>query len=312
MNISTPQDLVFERLGKLLILGIAIAAILAGFQAIAANITSSVVVGNTAPVTSAVSLNAGSAITLTANATTAINVNATITDNNGCSDISNGTTSIMVYRSSITSSTCFSTQDNQNCYKATAFTVTSTCSTNTINTTTTFHIYYFAQPTDASSSFSAQNWLATVRFTDQSGSTSSADSSGVELNTLTAINVTTSSINYGTLSPNTDTGSTNQVTTSTNAGNATTTVRLNANPTLTSGGNTIATSSQHYATSSFTYGGSEQALSGTATTVSGFSLLAPTSTTNVSGAIFWGLAVPNGTATGTYSGTNEFTALFVP
>jgi hypothetical protein len=281
----------------------------------AANIGSQVVVGNAAPTVSSVSVNNTNNITLNPNTTTNISVNATITDNNGCVDINAGTTTILLYRSGVSSSTCMTTPNNLNCYRATAFTVSSTCSGTSITTTSTFAIQYYAQATDSSSTFPTQNWMATVYFSDPFPSTGNADSlSGTtpDVLTLNAINVTTSSINYGTVPANTDTGSTNQIASSTNAGNSSTTLQLNALSTLTSGANSIATSSQHYATSTFTYGGNEQALTQTAATVNGFFLTSPTSSNLVSQATYWGLAVPGGTATGTYTGTNVFSSLFQP
>jgi hypothetical protein len=132
----------------------------------------------------------------------------------------------------------------------------------------------------------------------------------VTLNTLTSINVTPLSINYGTITANTDTGSTNQSTTVTNAGNSSTSLQVDGNPTLTSGSNTIPVGDQGYYTSPFTYPGSSYALTGTPSTVAGFLLTSPTSTTNVTSTLYWGLLVPNNTASGTYNGTNVFTALF--
>jgi hypothetical protein len=276
----------------------------------AANLTSQVIVGTSVPTISAISINGGTAITLTANTTTPINVNATITDANGCGEITTGTTTVLLYRSGVTSSTCLGASSSLNCYIATAFTASSTCSAGVQNTTTTFSLQYFAQATDASSSFSGQGWVATVLYRTPDNTTGTADSTSVTLNTLTAINVTTSSINYGTITANSNTGSTNQQTVTANAGNSSSSLQLSAQSTLTSGANSIATSSQGYYTSAFTYPGASTPLSGTAATVTGFTLTSPTSTTNVSGTIYWGLAVPNATPTGTYSGTNVFTALF--
>ncbi len=280
-------------------------------QAASSTVTASttVIVGNASPLVTAVTLNNGGTITLTPNATTAISVAATITDYNGCTDITGGTSTILVYRSGVTSSTCMTTADNRNCYILTTFTASSSCSAGTQNVTTTFGIYYFADATNgASSTYPSQNWMATLVFKDPTNATGSADSSGVELNVLTAINVTTSSINYGTVPANTNTGSTNQTATSTNAGNSTTTLKLSAISTLTNGSNSISTSSQHYATSTFTYGGAEQLLQETATDVTGSTMAIPTSTTNVTKTTFWGLAVPPATATGTYTGVNLFTS----
>ncbi len=291
-----------------------IGATVVATQVLGANVTSSVTVGNSAPTVTGITINGGNTITLTPNTTTSVSVFATVTDNNGCADITNGTVTIMIYRNGLTSSTCFSTADNQNCYRATVFNTTSSCSTTNTNTTTTFGVFYFANATDASSSlgFSGQGWRATMRFTDQNGATSTADSPTTTLSTLNAINVTTASINYGTLGANTNTGATNTTTTITNAGNSSTSLQLSASQTLTSGSNVIATSSQVYSTSSFTYPGTSTALTGSAVQVNAFALVTPTTTTNVASNIFWGLNVPNGTPTGTYTGTNVFSALFLP
>ncbi|RJP43099.1 hypothetical protein C4587_03015 [Candidatus Parcubacteria bacterium] len=278
-----------------------------------ASVSTSVTVGNAAPSVTAITISPNPTITLTANATTAVQVNATITDNNGCADITGGTTTVLLYRSGYSSSTCLSAgQDSLRCYVATAFTASSTCSTTSQNTTTTFGVQYFAQATDASSSFSSQTWRATVIFKDANNATGTADDgTSPNVATLTAIQPT-SSINYGTLAAGQDTGSTNQVATTSNAGNSSTTLQLRATQTLTSGSNTIATSSQVYSTSTFTYAGTSTALTDSLVTVGGFFLTAPTSQTLVSQGTFWGLSVPGGTATGTYSGTNEFSALFQP
>ena len=283
--------------------------LVAGTVFAATVVTPSVTVGNAAPIVSAVALNGGASMILTPNATTTVNVVATITDNNGCADINGGTTTVLLYRSGVTSSTCFTTPNNANCYVATAFTASSTCATTNINTTTTFNIYYFAQSTDASSSYPVQNWIATVIFKDPSNATGSADAPGQEMATLTALNVTTSSINYGTLAASSTTGAANQTTTITNVGNSSTTLNLSGTA-LSSGATSIATSSQHYATSSFTYGGSEQQLSQTPIGVPGFLLTAPTSTSAVSGTLYWGAGIPAGTPLGTYNGTSTFTAIF--
>ena len=270
-----------------------------------------VVVGNADPSVDSVTLNSGNVITLTPNATTTIYVNATISDSNGCADVfTNGSVEILVYRSGVTSSSCSSAQDNINCYKATVFTENDCAAGTSGNATSVADIYYFADATDASSSYAAQNWIATVIATDQSAGTNALDSSGVELNILNAINVATSAIDYGTVSAGSDTGATNEETDVTNAGNSTTTLQVSAVAALTSGSNSIATGSQHYATSSFTFNTDDHALTDSAITVGDFTLTSPTSTEYVSSTLFWGIEIPGGTATGTYAGINGFDALF--
>lgn len=269
---------------------------------------------NTAPTVSSAVLNGGSAIILTPNATTAINLTAVVSDTNGCSDITGGTTTAMIYRSGITSSTCQSGADNQFCYVATAFTASSTCSGGSINATT-FGVWYFAQATDASSSYGAQNWKGTVIFKDPANATGSADSSGVELETLLAITVTTSSINYGALTASSTSSSTNQIATTTNVGNSTNTYSVRASATLTKGTDSIATSNQRWATSTFNYDSNtiSAALTDTAVNIPDHIQLPATSTAGTAGRrTFWGLRVPSASPTGTYSGVTEYSSVWLP
>lgn len=300
-------------------------------RALADNVTSTVIVGNALPTVSVPILNNNNPIILNENmvnlwtgsstvntstlATTTVTVSFTYTDNNGCSDVfTGGSSSILLYRSGITSSTCLTTQNNQNCYLVTTTTANSCTGSNaSANATATFGIYYFAQATDVSSSYANQNWLATIIMRDAANATGTLDTSGVELNTLVAISVSTSSINYGTVPANSDTGGGTSVATTTNSGNSSATISLYANPTLTSGANTLATSSQRYASSSFgTWPGGATQLTGAAVVLTGITLTSPTSTNNVSQATFWGVQVDAGTSTGTYTGINVFQANFAP
>ena len=285
------------------------------FGATSTSLTSQVIVGIATPTVTSVSVNHGNAITLTANTTTNVDVDATINDANSCSEITGGSTTIVLYRSGVSSSSCLTGTGtsiaNVNCYGLSAFTASSTCSAGTLNTTTTFSVQYFAQATDASSSFNGQTWMATVLFKTVDNTKGTGDSSpGQTLNTTLALNVTTSTINYGILQANSNSGSTDQVVTSTNAGNASTSLQLYALQTLISGANVIPTTSQAFSTSTFTYAGTSTALTGSAVTVNGLLLTTPTTTTNVAQPTFWGIAIPNNQATGTYTGTNVFQALF--
>lgn len=274
------------------------------------NLNSSVTVGNAAPSVSSVQINHSTQIILNPNSTTNVDVNATIADNNGCSDITGGTTTILIYRDAITSSTCFGAQNQLNCYKLSAFTSTSSCSGGTnINTTTTFAVQFFAQATDASSSFNGKGWQATVYATDAFGATSTADSGTTTLRSLTAINISQASISYGTLSASSTSAGVNQSSTLKNAGNTSSTLNLSGTS-FVSGSNHFATTSQHYATATFTFGTGDTALTDSAAAVSGFTLIGPTTTTNVTGTIFWGVTVPGGTPTGTFTATTTFTPIF--
>lgn len=261
-----------------------------------------------APIVTNVVLNSGSAISLTENATTTVNVVASTTDQNGYAELISATSSI--YRSGVTS-TSACTADNNNCYQLASTSCSfSTCSGNNCNLTCTAYIYYFAEPTD-SGAYSAQNWLANVTVVDKYNATGTAGTaSGVELNTLLALDVT-SAINYGTLQPGNDTGATNQTTIVTNTGNAAIDVEISGSKLnldgLDGSSYNIGVTQQLYATSTFTYSTCTicTTLSATAVTYE-IDLVKPTTTTAITDDIFWGLNVPSGRPIGTYSGTNTF------
>lgn len=268
--------------GVFLVLGVLMlgffGAVRSIFEAGAASAPSQVTIPNSTPVVSQVVLNAGNSITLTGNTTTTVQVNFVVTDNNGCNDVFlRGSVLAVVYRSGISGGSSCATS-TFGCYRMST-TTQSTCTANATTTlaTSTFELYYFADATDSSSSYPAQDWVAYVSATDELGGNHTATSTHVELNTITSIDTSTSSVNYGQVNPNTNTGSTNQTVGVKNAGNSSTTLKLNAQQTLTLNQNTITTSSQHYATSSFTYGGSEQSLQDAATQVSGFLIQNPPS-----------------------------------
>jgi hypothetical protein len=89
------------------------------------------------------------------------------------------------------------------------------------------NVYYFAQSTgNPSSSYPSDSWTGAITVTNGQGGTATATSSIINVNVLTAINITTSSISYGTVKAGGTTGSTNQTTTVQNAGNSSTTLEL--------------------------------------------------------------------------------------
>lgn len=279
--------------------------------------TAQVTVTNAPPTVSAVAVNP-TTITLSSYPTTNVSVNATIADNNGCTDITGGTTTILLYRSGVGSSSCLSgtgsAVTNLNCYVATAFTASSSCSGGSTNTTTTFGVYYFAQATDASSSFPSQNWKATVVFKDPSNATGTADDgTNPELNTLLAISISTSSLNYGSIPAGSDTSSTNQGTSINNQGNSTTTIQV-AGQSLLTAVTSLAVGSQRFNTTPFTFPGASTALPASSSPATVVTLTAPTSTASSSytQATYWGLQVASGTAQGVYNGSNIFSGIFTP
>jgi len=259
-------------------------------------------VSNSAPSVSSVDLNAGTIITLTENTTTTVDCTATLTDSNGGGDISSATSTI--YRSGVGSS-C--SEDNNNCYRITS----SNCSLgspsgNDRSATCSADIWFYAEPTDGGT-YSAQTWQCEITAIDsQSASGSGTDASPPELETLHALDVT-SSIGYGTLTPGQNSGTLSSSVTVSTTGNAAIDVNVSGGD-MTSGGNAITPDNQQYALSSVSYG-SGTALSTTPTPVELESLKPTTNPTDQTDIIYWGIGIPLGKPIGTYSGSVTFTAI---
>ena len=116
----------------------------------------------------------------------------------------------------------------------------------------------------------------------------------------------TSSIAYGALSAGADSGATNATTTITNTGNVEMAPQLSGTN-MTSGGDIITVGNQEYSATPFTWG------AGTDLTTSGVALnltlpQGTSGTVPVTDDVSWGLGVPGGTPTGSYTGTNTVAA----
>ncbi len=270
--------------------------------------TTSVEVGNAAPSLSNTTLNNGAAITLTENTTTSLTATTTVTDANGCSTITDVTANF--YRTDITNAACDTVgeADNNNCYPVVTCTVAGGTCTGGADTSAdyvcTVSLQYYADPTDAGSVNAATDWSVTVEASDGTASSTPA-TANAELNTLLSLDVT-ATIAYGTLSANTNTGAVNSTTTVTNTGNADMDPEISGTD-MTSGGDTIAVANQEYSAAGFTYGAGTD-LSASATQIN-LSLAQPTSgTAPLTDDVSWGIGIPNGQPTGTYTGTNTISA----
>lgn len=277
--------------------------------------STAVTVTNATPVVTAVTLNGGSNITLTENTTTSVTITATISDGNGCSDVfSSGTITAVLFRSGV-AATSSCTANDANCYRNITMTNAGgdTCTggvDTTADASATVPVWYFADPTDASSSFPTQWWVSYVKANDFSNASSSATSTTVvDMNSLYALNVT-AAINYGSIAPGSDTAGANQTATTTNTGNAK--IDEEFSGTNMSGPASLAATQQKYATSSVTYASLTHTL--TTSPVARDMNIFPTtsSSTSAVSSTFWGLAIPNGQTLGSYTGTNTFTAIYTP
>lgn len=256
---------------------------------------------NTRPTASGASVDSdAAAITLNEGTTKNVLCTGSVTDNDGFADITSVTADF--YRTSVGTS---SPEDANNYYQLSGDSecVPSGGSGNSETYTCTFTVDYYADPTDSGSPNSSDTWTCMMAPFDAGGQ-GSASADTIEVNSLMALSVT-ASISYGSLNPNADTGGTNQTTTVTNTGNRDMDP-LVSGTNMTNGGSTILVGQQKYSASTFTYSSGGTALTTGATAID---LTLPQRTgAAVTDDIYWGLGVPDGTAAGSYSGTNTFTA----
>lgn len=273
-------------------------------------------VNNVAPEVSSVVLQSGNSIQL--NIKNAAEILATttsvdITDDNGCQDILYATSSI--YWSSATDLDSCSADDN-NCYQIASTScemIAGSCTdptdlnvTYTCSTTIAFH----AIPSDnaTGSPNQATNWLAGIRAFDEALSGVGTTSVGVELLTTSAIEVVESGIAYGTVQAGQDTGTDSATTTVVNFGNSPLNTYLYGVD-MESGVNSIGINYQEHSLAAyFQWGTGTEATSTLPGNLENTDVARPTSQTDVSDYIYWGIGVPLGTLSGDYTGTNTFVA----
>ncbi len=270
-------------------------------------------VNNVGLVVSAVTVNGGSDITLTEGTTTNVVLGATVTDNNGCTDIA--TVKGYLYRSGIGYASCNNagSADDNNCYPEISCSVVSsgnTCdgaSDASADYECTVAMQYFADPTVTNTLYPTENWLDTIYGEDDDAASSSAEvSSGVEMNTTVALDVT-SSIDYGLLEVGGKNDPLDKITTVTATGNVGLDEELSG--TDMTGPATITVDNERYALASGTAYASATSLTTTATEEE---LNCPKTTSAASPATkntWWGIQIPVGAVPGVYSGTNTVTAV---
>lgn len=259
---------------------------------------------NAAPSVTTINLNGGSNITLNEGTTTPVVLTGVITDTNGFATIASATAKI--YRTPL-NNTC--TPDDNNCYSLSNG-VLSGCTGNTCNVTFTFNMQYFSDPTDTGSPNAAQTWAAAITGFDDGGLSGAGAGGSVELNSLLALSVT-GTITYGSLLPGDNSGSTNGSVVLSNTGNRAIDSEISGSnlcsdyPTCAAG--VIPVGNQQYKTTAFTYGAGT-ALS-TTPTLTQISLAKPTSLSNPSSTIYWGISLPGILPEGNYTGNNSIIAV---
>ena len=277
-------------------------------------------VNNVAPVVSAVTINGGSAIDLTESSTKAVTLTATVTDNNSCYGGEISSVLGYVYRSGVGYTGCDTSgeADNNYCYPEISCSVVGgTCTDNTdgsANYTCTVDLQYYADPTDTNTQYPDDNWLDTIKaIDDDTASSITQVSSGVELNSLTAFDVT-GSINFGSLGADESNDPLDKIITTTPTGNVGLDQEHSGSANMCTDyptcavGTPIAVSYQKYALTSLTSYPSATVLS-TAPTEVELNVLKPTTGSPTTKNTWWGILIPSGTISGAYSGANTVTAV---
>jgi hypothetical protein len=257
-----------------------------------------------APTISNWAFNNNSTIALTEGTGTIIYATGTVSDLNGYTDITAASSTF--YRSGVAGAR-YCTADQNDCYQISTSTCALTlCSGNSCTLSCTANMQYFADPTDAGSTYASQIWDAFVDIWDSSGTHTTA-SLTQDVYTLRGLSVP-SSINYGSVTVGADTGSSNASTSVNNTGNALLNLLLSGTD-LTNGSSTIAVSYQKYATTTFTYT-SCVFCNSLSSSIQSFNLNVSklTSILPFYRDILWGISVSNGTAASTHNGVNTFLA----
>lgn len=275
-------------------------------------------VNNTAPVVSSVTFNGGNAIDLTEGTTTNVSVTATVTDNNSCDAGEIATTYAYAYRSGVGYSGCDTAGEANNnyCYaEVTCTVVGGSCTGPTdasANYTCTVTYQYYADPTDVATLYPAENWLATFKAIDDDSATNAVEvAGGVEMNSLTALDVT-SALSYGALDVGQSNDPLDKTTTITPTGNVGLDQELSGTdmcsdyPTCSAG--VIGVAYQKYSLASLTAYASGSVLSTSATEVE-LNLAKATSGSPTTKNTWWGILIPSGTVPGSYSGLNTIGAV---
>jgi hypothetical protein len=302
-------------------------------------------VNNVAPTVSTgnISINNGVDLTLTVpdGETTGFTLSFETSDANSCVNASAGDEmtgyDASLLRSSIGTSTCDGTvgsYDANNCYPSaiatTTWNLTCTASSTscggatdpTIQWDCSFPLWFVGDPTDSSSPYVADDWVAAIAGVDDNSATGTVviGSNVVSLISFPAIDLLTAEIPYGSLEPGNDSGTLSATTTILSVGNT----GLNENvdgesmcPTYTpstecasSASSTVPDFEQEFGTSSIAYGSGTN-LSSTTPQLVLLKVPKTSSTTNPNiGVTHWGISVPSTiTLSGAYTGLNTFYAV---
>ncbi|RMF06702.1 hypothetical protein D6764_01645 [Candidatus Woesearchaeota archaeon] len=274
-------------------------------------INTSASVQNSPPVASSPVINGGNDITLTEGTTTEVLGTVTVTDDNGCTEIQ--TVDAVLYREGVGE---IAGDDENNHYSATCVGNNDCINSSDLDQTfnCTFNMWYYADPTDVGSIYESEVWIFKVTPSDVD--TGTPANTSVEVNTLTAIEISPLTIDYGALALGADTGAFNEVLTINNTGNEGVDVSVDGYGSVDGDGyamvctvGAIPLSYEQYSASPFAYGAGT-ALTDTAADVN--LNIAQRTTTPTTADLYWGFGMPASGVSGSCSGVVNILAVSDP
>ncbi|MFA6436637.1 MAG: DUF2341 domain-containing protein [Candidatus Paceibacterota bacterium] len=266
--------------------------------------SSTFTISNVAPTVSTVLINSGSStVNLIENSTTTVTVTATVSDSNGCGDI--GTTTLKFYRSG-KDDAC--SDDENDCYSSNCTQNGGSCAVGGSDTDATYtcltDLWYYTDPTDMGT-YLAENWVAKITAQDSTTASSSATST-IEVNSLSALDISSGNITYGIVGL--DETSNQATSTLVNTGNTGIDTYISGIDMNCSSG-IIDVSQQHYSIiSGFSWLDGTALLENTATINID---LAQRTTTTTTDDVYWIFKGPSTGAGGDCTGINTFVPVVV-
>ena len=305
-------------------------------------------VSNVAPTVTAgtISINNGSdmVISVEAGETTNFTLDFITSDANSCltaassSEMTGYTASL--FRSGLGTTTCTGlpgSYNPNNCYPSSVATASwnlnctassTTCSNDTdptVSWSCTFPLWYITDPTDSSTPYEAQNWVAAIAGVDNNNATGTATigTTGVEVNSYRAIDILDAAIAYTQLEPGQSMSLLSASSTVYAVGNTGINTDVTGesmcptfsvgNDCTNSSSSTIPEFKQEFATSSKAYNSGTQLSSSTPGLIDLRVPKSTSTTTPSNGVTYWGIGVPASiTTAGAYTGLNTFTGVSSP
>jgi hypothetical protein len=308
--------------GALVLIGLFVLVALVSVRSQADSVSTSAGVTNVTPVVDSVYItnaangrtaeyNDGTtAITLVPGATKEIHINGAVTDQNGVdTSYANGDLNdinVTFFRSDVSGGrNC--TVDNNDCYKATACTLTGNTATQ-IYYDCTLNLAAYADSTSAGGPDSTKTWVASVQAIDDSTANNvNATVNTAEVGTLLSL-VIPGTINYGTLTRAQETTTANnQEMTITQNGNDVADVEVSGTTMPCTVLGTVPIASQEWSLTDVVYSsGTDLTASAVDTNFAiGYRTIDATPLTKI---LYWNIGMP-AAVTGTCSGTNTITAI---